>query len=374
MLTVIENAEVFAPERRGRSSLLVAGGRIEAIGAVDARQLERAGTTVDVVDASGLLAIPGLIDAHAHLIGGSGESGFGTQTPEVFARELIAGGITSVVGVIGVDTTTRGMHALIAKVKSLRETGISAFAWSGGYDATATLTGSIRDDIILIDEVIGAGEIAIADLRAHELTPLELARLASECRNAGLFTGKAGLVHLHVGDARGGLGRVRQALESFDVEISSFYPTHVERNEALMNEAIEFAKSGGTVDIDVVEKDLAKWVRLYRDAGAPIERLTVSSDAAITAPDNILKQIVETVRAGVLPIEECIRLATSNPAHVLKLSKKGRVDVGFDADIILLDRDSLEVRNVMARGEWLMREGQIVRNEKWRETSDRRLA
>ena len=167
MLTLIENGFVYSPEPRGLQSLLFAGDRIEKIGEVDKRAIEASGLDLDVVDASDCLVTPGLIDPHEHLLGGSGDDGFSSQTPEIFLSELAVTGVTTVVGCLGVDTTTKTMPGLLARAKALDEEGLTAFIWSGGYNVSpTTITGSIRDDLIFIDEVIGAGEIAISDNRA----------------------------------------------------------------------------------------------------------------------------------------------------------------------------------------------------------------
>src|SRR5262245_100064 len=109
MLTLIENGFVYAPEPRGVQSVLLAGDRIEKIGDVDRRALESVGLDIDVVDAGDCLVIPGLIDPHEHLLGGSGEEGFSSQTPEIFLREIAIAGVTTVVGCLGVVTTTKTM-------------------------------------------------------------------------------------------------------------------------------------------------------------------------------------------------------------------------------------------------------------------------
>src|SRR3954466_8807846 len=210
-MLLVENADVFAPEPLGRQAILIASGRDEAIGA-DGSALARAGVEIETSDGTGCIAMPGLIDPHAHLIGGSGEKGFASQTPEISASELFRAGITTVVGTLGADTTTRTMPALLAKVKALRGEGLSAFAWTGGYDAR-TLMSTIRDDIVLVDEIVGAGELAIADVRGRQYSAAELARLAADCYVAGTLTGKAGLLHLHTGDGDERLRVVRDALE-----------------------------------------------------------------------------------------------------------------------------------------------------------------
>jgi beta-aspartyl-dipeptidase (metallo-type) len=164
MLTLIENGFVYAPEPRGVQSVLFAGDRIEKIGGVDRRALEAAGLDLEVIDAGDCFVTPGLVDPHEHLLGGSGEEGFSSQTPEIFLREIATAGVTTVVGCLGVDTTTKTMPGLLARAKALGEEGLTAFIWSGGYNVPpTTITGSLRDDLIFIDEVIGAGEVAISD-------------------------------------------------------------------------------------------------------------------------------------------------------------------------------------------------------------------
>ena len=62
-------------------------------------------------------------------------------------------------------------------MRALDEEGITAFMWSGYYAVPVrTLTGSIERDLLLIDKVIGAGEIAISDHRSTQPTFDEFAR------------------------------------------------------------------------------------------------------------------------------------------------------------------------------------------------------
>ncbi|CAA9325976.1 MAG: hypothetical protein AVDCRST_MAG40-1697, partial [uncultured Gemmatimonadaceae bacterium] len=116
MLTIIENGDVYAPEPRGRQSVLLVDSKIGAVGAVDARAADRLGVEVAVVDATDCIVTPGFIDPHAHLLGGSGEDGgLSTQTPEIVLSELVPHGTTTVVGLLGVDTTMKTMAGLLAR-------------------------------------------------------------------------------------------------------------------------------------------------------------------------------------------------------------------------------------------------------------------
>lgn len=375
MLTLIENGEIYAPEPRGRGDVLLVGGRVARIGAIDRRAVEASGLELAVIDAADCLVTPGIIDPHEHLTGGSGERGFGTQTPEIFLGELVSAGITTVVGCLGVDTTTKTMPGLLARAKALREEGLSAFVYTGGYDVPpTTLTGSVRNDLLFVEEVIGAGEIAVSDLRAAEPSAHELARLVTDAYVGGMLSKKAGVTHFHVGDGGKRLEPLRRLLDEYEVEPAWLYPTHVERSRALMEEAVELTRRGVTVDIDTVEEDLAKWLAFYLERGGDAARLTASSDASISSPRTLYGQIRDCIVGGRFAVEVVLRLVTSNTARVLKLDRKGSLDVGKDADVLVLRKGSLELREVIAGGRRLMKDGQVVVAEGFLEDSNRSIS
>jgi beta-aspartyl-dipeptidase (metallo-type) len=342
-MLIIENGEIYTPSPRGKATIIVAGGRIEAIGDISASSLRS--LDPEVIDASGCIVVPGLVDCHIHLIGGSGEKGFASATPGITAQELLAAGTTTVVGLLGTDTTTKTLPALLAKVKALRDEGINAHMWTGGYDARS-LTGSVRDDIVLIEEILGAGEIAIADRRGVHFDARALARLASDCHVAGSLTGKAGVLHLHTGELDERLSIIRELL-GMGVPAATLHPTHVTRNQRLFGEAVDLTKRGVTVDIDVVDEDLVQWLKRY-DGDCSL--LTISTDAPIGRVPALLSQIVAAVRENVLPLEEALALATRNPARVLKLHNAGELAAGKRADLLLLDAKTLELREAWSAG------------------------
>jgi beta-aspartyl-dipeptidase (metallo-type) len=374
MLILIENGEVYAPERLGRQAVLLAGGHILKIGEVDREALDTLGLEVAVIDATRCLVTPALIDPHEHLAGGSGERGYATQTPEVYATEIVRAGITTVVGCLGVDTTTKTLHALLAKAKGLKEEGLSAFIWTGGYNIPpTTLTGSVRDDIMLIDEVIGAGEVAISDDRSTEPQPHELARLVNEAHNGGMLSRKAGVTHFHVGSKEAGLRPLRTLIEEYQTPPAWLYPTHVERNEALMREAVDLTRRGAFVDIDTVEEDLPGWLRFYLDhEGAP-GRLTISSDASISSPRTLFEQLRLCALEHEFPLEQLLPLVTSNTARVLKLEDRGRLAAGKRADLLVIGREQFEIKEVICGGRRLMTDGRLSFSEKFLEESNRRI-
>lgn len=380
-MILLRHAQVFAPEPLGLNDILLGGGRVLWIGP-GPLELPSA-MPVEIVDVESRLVIPGLIDGHVHVTGGGGEAGFRSRVPPVGVSRFSSAGVTSVVGLLGTDDVARGPRELLATIHALREEGLNAWCHSGGYHLPlATLTGSVRGDLVFIDALIGIGEVAISDHRSSQPTLDELLRLASEAHVAGLMTGKAGIVHLHLGDGARGLDLVRHALDGSELPPRVFNPTHVNRRRALFDEALELARRGCTIDITAfpvaADEDAWSaadaWLR-YRDSGAPPARVTISSDAGgclpcfdadghvshmdIGAPGALLATLNELVRREV-PLEDALPAFTSNPADLLRLPGKGRIAIGADADLVVLDETG-EVHDVIIRGRMHLRAGEIVR-------------
>jgi beta-aspartyl-dipeptidase (metallo-type) len=373
MLTLIENGELYAPEPLGHAGLLIVRDQIARVG--DIHQSRQAlGLPIEVIDATDCVVAPGFIDPHEHLLGGSGENGWNSQTPEIAMQEIAMAGITTVVGCLGVDTITKTMTALLARARSLYDDGLTAYVFTGGYDVPPrTLTGSVRSDLLLVPEVIGAGEVAIADQRSSEPTDHELARLCRDTHVGGLLSRKAGVTHFHVGEGRSRLQPLRTLLDNYDLKPDQLYPTHIGRSEALIREAVELSHRGVTVDIDTVDQDLPRWLKFYRDEGGNLDCLTVSSDAAINSPRSVWEQVRSCVFELGLSIECALSLITSNTARTLKLHTKGRLAPGCDADIVVLRRNTLEIRDVIARGHSVVRGGRLCRTERALHSSNRRI-
>ncbi|NUQ19659.1 MAG: beta-aspartyl-peptidase [Gemmatimonadaceae bacterium] len=375
MFILIENGEIHDPVPRGRGSVLVINERVEKIGQVDRRALDALGCDYEVVDATGCIVVPGFIDPHEHLLGGSGEGSLALQTPMLFPREILRAGVTTVVGTLGVDTTMKTIEGLLARVKALGIEGMTARMWTGGYNVPpTTLMGSVREDMLFVEEIVGAGEVAVSDERGLNQSAQELAKLVRDAHVGGLLSEKAGVTHFHVGEEDVRLRPLRELIDDFQVKPEWLYPTHVQRNEKLLREAIDLAKKGAHVDFDCVEQDIAKWLRFYLDHGGPVERLTISSDADSSTPDIFFRQIQGLVVDHRHPLELVLGLVTRNPATVLKLERKGHLAVGCDADILVLDRESLDIREVIARGHRMVVDGQLVMREKYLEKSSRAIA
>lgn len=357
-LLLIRNAEVHAPQPLGVRDVLCAGGRIVWIGEhLDPLPDD---LPLDGIDADGLRLIPGLIDGHVHVTGGGGEMGHASRVPAPMLSRYTTAGVTTVIGLLGTDDTVRTTAQLLAQLHALREQGLSAWGYCGGYHLPpATVTGSVRGDIALCEPILGVGELALSDHRSSQPTLDELLRIAADAHVGGLMTGKAGIVHLHLGDGVRGLRLVHNALDTSELPPRVFNPTHVNRRKALFEDAVALARRGCHIDITAfpVEDGEDAWpaaeaLRRYLASGAPPERVSISSDAGGCLPcfdahghvcrmgvgdaGALLATLAELLEGG-MPMAEALPAFTSNPAALLRLPRKGRVAVGCDADLVLLD-------------------------------------
>jgi len=376
---LLTNARVFAPAELGLKTILVCAGKVVYVG--DEVPTLASYLNAEHTDLAGAIVVPGLIDGHTHITGGGGESGAASRVPAPLLGQFTRAGVTSVIGVLGTDDLTRNTQTLVTQAYGLREQGLSAWCFTGGYHyPLTTLTGSARSDIVNLDPVIGIGEFAISDHRSSQPTLQNLLQLASETHVAGLMTGKAGVLHLHLGDGARGLDLVRRALDDSELPARVFHPTHVNRNKPLFEQACALvADRGCNVDLtafpDATDDpgwSAAESILRYRSAGLPKDNLTVSSDGGGCLPafDNqgelvamdigSSQTLLATIRLLVgegVALNDLLPYFCSNIARIMRLAGKGTIAVGQDADLLVLD-DTLAVQHLMANGRWHIQNGE----------------
>ena len=352
-MILFQNIDVYAPEYLGRKDVLTVYDKIVKI--ADAGTITADGllSGAETVDGTGLVLTPGFVDCHVHVLGGGGEGGFANRTPEATMEGLNKFGVTTVVGCLGTDGIGRDMCALVAKTKGLREQGMSAWCYTGSYQVPVrTLTDGITKDIMMIEEIIGTGEIAISDHRSSQPTFEEFARLAADTRLGGVLSGKAGVINVHLGNG---------------ASICA-----VDGGKSVEGGAVDFT---GNEEIDYWETvcdevRVCKGIRRMLDAGVNPKHITISSDGQGSLPifnekgeflrmgmgqsSCLLKEVKECVEKAGIPLETAISTITANPAEILSLKGKGKIREGYDADLCVLDQ-GLEIQEVVARGKTVYR-------------------
>ena len=374
MLKIIKNAEVYAPEYLGKKDILMGGEKILAL----EDKIEISSDIAQTINAQGKIVTPGLIDQHIHLTGAGGKHAFASMTPEIAVNELIACGTTTVMGMLGTDGVTRSLQGLYAKVKALDQQSISAYMLTSYFAyPPKTMLDSVQDDIVFIDKVLGC-KIAISDERSSFPTENELLKLLREVHVGGLTSGKGGILHIHLGALESRMDILLELVKKHHFPIRHISPTHVGRTKALFEQAIEFAKMGGMIDISTggTKYDAPYKQVLYAlENGASIDNITLSSDgnAGMAKKDdngNILnlykapvdlnlKQVILLIQEGGLSISEAFKLITTSPAKNLSLPHKGKIAINYDADFCFFDKD-FTLTDVISRGKIMMNDCKIV--------------
>ena len=382
-ITLLRAGEVYAPRRLGRADVLLGGGRILRIGT----NLEAAALAlgaVNVIEASRFRVVPGYIDQHIHLFGGGDAAGPQGRAFDLEAEDLALAGITTAAGVVGVEMETRGLPLLLRKTMELRSAGITALMYTGSFRLPAPyLLWSAAADVCFIEQVRGVKTAVSERFYPNQDMPA-LMQLAGEMLQAKALSGKAAVLHCHMGGMPAGMEPIFALVEQLGIAASQILPTHVNRTAAfspVFEHALRFAKMGGTIDFSSCVSqqdanptgvDVHEAVRRALDAGVPLDQITFSSDSNVpgavrdregrltgmrVVPPSVLhRDLMRTVHDAGLPLEQALQLVTANVARVLGMQDcKGSVAEGADADLVLLDGDD-RIDTVIAGGEVLVRD------------------
>ena len=369
MFTLIKNADIYAPQHLGINDILICNRQIVYLG--HDLQLP-AGLDACVFDAEGLKVVPGFIDQHVHVIGGGGQLGFASLVPAVTVSELVEVGTTTVVGLLGTDGFVKDLGALYAAVKAICQEGLSSYMLTSYYGLPErTLTGSVAEDLIYIDKVIGC-KLAMSDDRSSFPTTLEILRLINQVRLGGFTSGKGGVLHIHLGAEETGIAQLIDIVKQHPKFADYLSPTHLIRTRPLFEQALEFASLGGMIDFSTGGTKFDQPRNCVMEAvsrGISIDRITFSSDGhggvrkenpetgeVIYRPaplDLNFREMTLLVKDCGMALDDALKLITTNPARNLKLKSKGRIAVGMDADLCFLD-DNLTLQHVMAMGRMAM--------------------
>lgn len=380
-MILIKACEVFGPTYLGKKDVLISGSIIASISG----HIALSGIPeLEVINGEGLKLVPGFIDSHVHIAGAGGEGGPATRTPEMQISHMLEAGITTVIGCQGTDGFTRRLESLLMKAKALRQEGVSAYILTGSYQVPPpTILGDISKDLAMIEEVVGVGEIALSDHRSSNPTVEEIKKIAAQARVGGMIGGKAGVVNIHLGDAKDPFRPLYEAVATSELKIKQFLPTHCNRNHHIVEESKTFGKSG-YLDLTAAsypnspDKALkpSKVISGLLKAGVPPEHITISSDGfgslprfdengtlvglEMGYPKSIFFEFSDCIKQEKVPFEIALKFVTSNVAHIYGLKTKGTIAVGKDADLVFLD-SNFDMVHLIARGKMLVKDRVLLK-------------
>ena len=311
-------------------SILMEGGKIAAVGAVSARDVESCDV---VIDADGATAIPGLIDSQVH-------NTFGDYTPRQktvgFLESYVHGGVTTAIGASEVHVPGRpkdpaGVKALAVAAKKcfdhFRPGGMRVYAGSIIMEP-----GLVEDDF---REIAAQGVwLAKAGFGAVE-TPYDYAPMVAWARKHGMIT----TVHTGGSSIPGSSGIWADHLIKMQPHVSfhvnggpvampeADYPRIVNESSIALQVCI-----AGNLRTTFVVADLVRKTDQF-------DRFLIATDTPTGSgimPLGMMYMITYLASLGGMPVESAIAAATGNNARVYGLNS-GFLHKGRDADVVLLD-------------------------------------
>ncbi|NEZ46662.1 beta-aspartyl-peptidase [Clostridium niameyense] len=385
MITIIKNAVIYSPRYLGKKDIVIASNKIEGI--YDNVIIPKDFCNINIIDADNNIVVPGFIDPHVHITGGGGEGGFSTRTPEITLSKIVSSGITTVVGCLGTDSVCRSMGNLLAKANGLEEEGITSYIYTGSYSIPVvnSITENAKSDIILIDKIIGIGEVAISDHRSSQPSFHDFIKICAQGRVGGLISGKAGIINVHVGAGRAGIEYLFETINNTEIPMSQIIPTHMGRNKELFEQGVKYAKQGGFIDfttssdiksLEAGEIKASTALKMALEQGVDIKQLQFSSDGQGSLPifnerrqfvglgigsvKSLYEEFKDCVTKENIKFEQALQVVTSNVADHLKLKNKGYIEKNKDADIVILNKNNLDIDMVMCKGKVFVKEGNVI--------------
>ena len=399
---LFRNATVVNQDGVGRRDIGVRDGRIAALGALPP------GSAGEVVDCAGLHILPGVIDTQVHFREPGGEH---KEDLETGSRAAVMGGVTAVFEMPNTNPLTVTAGALADKVARGRHRMHCDFAFFVG----ATHGNAV--DVAELERLSGAagikvfmgsstGDLLVADdegLRAvlsrtrrrvsvhSEDEPRLSARLAERIpgdpsshpvwrdveaallatrRLTRIAEEEGARVHLlHVSTAEE-IDFVRAHKDAVSVEVT---PQHLTLDASVyahlgtrlqMNPPIREARhcrrlweavADGTADIlgsDHAPHTLAEKAKPYPQ-----------SPSGMPGVQTLVPVMLDHVAAGHLTIERLVDLTSAGPARLFQIAGKGRIAVGYDADLTVVDlkrRVTITDATMASRAGWTPYDGVTV--------------
>ena len=355
---LITGGRVFDPGQNldTVTDVAVSDGLVAQIGpGIDPRRAD------NVVDASGALVVPGLIDLHTHVAGPLRKIG----DDDLYLEPDIAGvlgGATTVVDAGSVGAYNLGGFArFVAPACATRVISFLHAATLGIFHAPEIVS---RDDIDVeagIEAVLGSGGL-VRGVKVRMVGPAvavlgaELPKLAKEIANGGGVP-----LMVHVGDyiTHDEVARKLVPVLLDDVLEPGDIVTHATSHQigSLLDEdgnvlaAARRARERGVIfDAGVGIRNFTfKSARMILDQGFVPD--TISSDLTVPgrqSPTHSLTECMNKFMALGLSLEDVVLRTTARPAEVLGMSEQlGSISPGREADLSILE---------IVDGDWIYRD------------------
>lgn len=288
----------------------------------------------EVIDARGGTLLPGLIDAHVHLLPGVLEASLNcgvTTVLDMFSTPEVVS-----------EATKRA--ASRTDVADVRSSGVGATA-PGGHPSLMfgpfpTLTRAGEAAQFVADRIAEGSDYLKIFSGVRGLWPFlsfdTIAALTTAAHARGL------IVVAHVSSIPG-----FEEVVAADVDVVAHVPADGSLGDTLINRIaaagiavgptlVTTENTLGTARYSLAEAN----VRRLAEAGVPLLAGTDAPNPGTVAGESLHRELELLVRCGLSP-ERALAAATSAPARVFGLTDRGRIAVGLRADLVLVSGDPL---------------------------------
>ncbi len=400
---VITGATVVNHDGEGVRDIGIRDGRIVALGRLGSAK------TLDTLDARGLHILPGVIDSQVHFR----EPGLTHKEDlETGSRSAVAGGVTAVFEMPNTAPLTTCASTLAAKVGAARHRMLCDFAFFIGgtrenidtIPALERLEGSAGIKVfmgsstgdLLVDDPSSLEKIVAklsrrasfhaededrlksrmnlrvaGDPSSHPIWRDEEAALIATKRLVGYAEKHRRRVHvLHISTGEE-MDFLQEHKEWASVEVTPHHltlaapecyeqlGTYVQMNPpvrgASHRDRIWKALADGVVD--VLGSDHAPHTREEKDHAYP------ASHAGMTGVQTLVPIMLDHVNAGRLSLQRLVDLTSHGPQRLFGIRGKGRIAVGWDADLTVVDlkrRETIRDSWIESRVGWTPYNGKEV--------------
>jgi dihydroorotase len=374
---IIKGGTVVNQDGRGERDIAIRGGRIAAVGDL------RAARAPEVIEAKGLHVLPGVIDSQVHFR----EPGLEHKEDlESGSRAAVMGGVTSVMEMPNTKPLTTSAATLAAKVERARHRMFCDFAFYVGatrdniHDIPAlerlegcagikVFMGSSTGTLLVDDEASLSAIIAKTSRRAafhaedearlkarsaerrsgdpssHPIWRDEAVALIATQRLVRLAEQHKRRVHvLHISTAEE-MAFLAEHKDWASVEVTPHHltlsapecyrrlGTLAQMNPPVREErhrqALWVALAAGVVDVlgsDHAPHTLEEKAHPYPE-----------SHSGMTGVQTLVAIMLDHVNAGRLTLERFVDLTSHGPQRLFGLRGKGRIAVGYDGDLTIVD-------------------------------------
>jgi dihydroorotase len=399
--TVIKGATVVNHDGEGVRDLGITDGLITAVGTLRA--------SGEVIDCRGLHVLPGVIDTQVHFR----EPGL-TEKEDLASGSLAAvlGGVTAVFEMPNTVPPTTSAAALADKVARAWHRMHCDFGFFIGGTAenvdelgklerlpavagVKVFIGSSTGSLLVADDDTLQGILKVVsrraafhcedearlrqrkhlriagDVRSHPAWRDEITALQATQRLLRIARETSSRVHvLHVStaqemallEAHKDIATVEVTPHHLTLEAPDCYDrlgTFAQMNpplrDATHRDAIWRALSQGLVDI--LGSDHAPHTREEKAKPYP------QSPSGMTGVQTLVPLMLDHVNAGRLTLQRLVDLTSHGPARVFAIARKGRIAVGYDADLTIVDLKRREIINdagMASRAQWTPYQGMRV--------------